>query len=178
MNLKIETEKGNNERDKNIADVEEASSLLLAEFFLGSDHDDKYVGNQYELENACKQMASKISHVEVGSEGCTPGLVKAVAKDCIEGVTTCLKCLHDMTKSSNKKLGRIQYESHEERYANGVRSKSKVKNSTGPKTNTKVKNPTGPKTNSNVEKHGRIQYESQVERYVNGVRSLSNGEKH
>jgi len=166
MNLKIETEKGNNERDKNIADVEEASSLLLAEFFLGSDHDDKYVGNQYELENACEQMAFKISHVEVGSEGSTPCLVEAVAKDCIEGVTTCLKCLHDMTKSSNKKLGRIQYESHEERYTYGERSKS-----------CKVKNPKEPKTNSNFEKHGRIQYESRAERYVNGVRSVSNIEE-
>ena len=57
MNLKIETEKGNNKRDKNKADMEEASRLLLEEFFLDSNHDNEYVGNQYKLENACEQVA-------------------------------------------------------------------------------------------------------------------------
>ena len=81
-------------------------------------------------------MAFKISYIGVGSEDSTPCLDKDVAKECVEGVTNCLKCLHDMTESSTKKHGRIQYESHKERYANGVRSRS------------------------NNEKYGRIQYKS------------------
>ena len=47
--MKIEIEKGNNDKqevfqDKNKADTEEASKLLLEEFFLDRDHDDDYVG--------------------------------------------------------------------------------------------------------------------------------------
>ena len=83
MNLKIETGKGNNKRDKNNTDVEEARRLLLEEFFLDSNHDDEYVENQYKLENDCEQMAFKIGHIEVGSEGSTPCLDKDVAQECV-----------------------------------------------------------------------------------------------
>ena len=80
--------------------MEEASRLLLEEFFLNSDHDNEYVGTQYTLENACERMAFRIGHIEVGSEDSTPCLDKDVAKEYVKGATTCLKCLHDMTKSS------------------------------------------------------------------------------
>ena len=48
MDLKIEIEKGNNEQDKNKnkADAEETSRMLLEEFFFDSDHDEEYMGNQ------------------------------------------------------------------------------------------------------------------------------------
>ena len=62
-------------------------------------------------------MALKTSHVEVGSEGSTPCLdkdvakdfkgsipctVKNVAKDYVEGGTTSLTCLDEMTKSCGR----------------------------------------------------------------------------
>ena len=179
MNLKIEVEKGNKKRDKNKASVEEASRLLLKEFFLDSDHDEEYVGNQYELENACEQMAFKLGHIEVGSEGSTRCLDKDVAKDCIKGVTTCPKCLHDRMKSSTKKHGRLQYTSHKERYANGVRFKSNVrKHGSIQYKSHKGSYANGVRSRSNDEKYERIQFESHKERYANGVRSKSNVEKH
>ena len=44
MNLKIETEEGNNERDKSKADAEEASRVLLEEFCLDSNRTEKFHG--------------------------------------------------------------------------------------------------------------------------------------
>ena len=44
MNLKIETEEGNNERDKSKADAEEASRVLLEEFCLDSNRTEKFRG--------------------------------------------------------------------------------------------------------------------------------------
>ena len=88
MNLIIKTEKGNNGKQDvgtkswMVPTVVEESNRWLCK-----------------LDNACYQMVFKISHVEVGSEGCTPGLIKDMAKDCVEGGTNCLKCLGDMTKS-------------------------------------------------------------------------------
>jgi hypothetical protein len=71
------------------------------------------------LDNACEQMSFKISHVELGSEGSTPGLVKDVAKNCVKGGTTCLKCLDDMTKLCMERyVDNIEYESRVETCAN------------------------------------------------------------
>ena len=42
--FKSENEKGNNNQDKNKMDTEEANRLLLEEFFLGSNHDEEYMG--------------------------------------------------------------------------------------------------------------------------------------
>ena len=64
--LKLQIKKGNNKQDKNKGDTEEASRLLLEEFFLDSDNYNENVGTQYELENACEQISFKISHIEVG----------------------------------------------------------------------------------------------------------------
>ena len=143
LNLKTKTEKGNNDKQ----DVGTKSWMVTTVV--------KEVSRWLcKLDNACEQMAFKISHVEVESEGSTPCLVNDVAKDCVKGGTTCLKCLYDMTKSSTERyVDNIEYKSHEERYANNV------------------------KYDSNIERYGRnIQYESHEERYVNGVRSKSNME--
>ena len=57
MGLKIEIKKGNNEQDKSKADVEEANRLLPWEFFIDNENHNEYVGIQYDLENAYKQVA-------------------------------------------------------------------------------------------------------------------------
>ena len=92
MNLKIDTKKGNNDKQGVgtkywiVTTVVEETSRWLCK-----------------LDYACEQMAFKIGHVEVGSKDSTPCLVKDVAKDCVEGGTTCLKCLYETTKSSTER---------------------------------------------------------------------------
>ena len=131
MNFKIETKKGSNAKQDArtkywtvTTGVEEASSWLC------------------ELDNACEQMAFKISHAKVGSEGSIPYLGKDVARDYVKGGITCLKCLYDITKSCNESyVDDIKYKFHEERYANNI------------------------KYNSNIERNGRtLKYESYEER--------------
>ena len=97
MDLKTKIKKGNNKQDKNKAGAEEASRLLLARSMYETNTKFIMLESRWHSISATLKCDQKVSpHAQTRIQD------NDVAKDCVKGGTSCLKCQDDMTKSCGR----------------------------------------------------------------------------